>query len=426
MSDNPIIIDRRKHTTGKSISNRQRFLDRVKKTVRDAAKRKLSDRSISDTSGESITIPSDGINEPKFRHKSDQGDWDYVLPGNEEYLPGDKIQKPKQQGGGKGGSGNGDDETEDEFNFVLSYDEYINIIFDDLELPDLIKASEKNTVLHSMQRAGYTTTGMPTNLNVKRTMLASIGRRLALATDETEEIEKLEEELKNTTNKNRILEIQERIQNLREQIEEIPFIDNVDLRYNNFVKVPKPITQAVMFCVMDVSYSMGEEEKIIAKKFFILLYLFLKKKYKNLEVVFVRHHHTAEECDEKTFFTDRSSGGTTVSTAYSEVDRIIKDRYPVNDWNIYLAQASDGDNATEDRDAVHTKLNKLLSDLQYMAYIEIVRRGSYASFGIPAESEMWESMEKLEPIHKNLQCRKIQNERQVIDVFRSLFSKVKV
>ena len=103
---------------------------------------------------------------------------------------------------------------------------------------------------------------------------------------------------------------------MRRRWREIPFLDPIDVRFNRFEAVPKPITQAVMFCLMDVSGSMSEEMKDLAKRFFMLLYLFIQRRYRHVEIVFIRHTHHAEEVDEDTFFYSRETGGTVVSTAW--------------------------------------------------------------------------------------------------------------
>lgn len=197
--------------------------------------------------------------------------------------------------GGKGSKGS------DEFSFFLSYDEYLDLIFDDLELPNLIKASEKTTQLHQLRRAGFTTAGVPSNLNVERTAIAGLGRRIASRTPKMARIKHLEKMLESEENQEEREKIIEEIQALKIKASAISFLDHVDLRYNNFVPHPKPVTQAVMFCILDVSFSMGEKEKMIAKKFFLLLHLFLNRRYKNIDVVFIRHHKVPTSVTKKHF-----------------------------------------------------------------------------------------------------------------------------
>lgn len=415
----PIIIDRRKNPGKKNLGNRQRFLDRYKDQIRDAARKHVGDRSISDSGDQEISISSQGINEPRFGHKSDSGDWDYVLPGNKDYVPGDTIDKPRGGAGGRGTEGSIGASGEDEFTFLLNYDEYLDLIFDDLELPDLIKASEKTIQGHQMRRAGFTTAGVPSNLNVERTAIAGLSRRIALRSPKLSRIKELEKLLETEEDEAKRKPIAEEIERLRIRANAISFLDNVDLRYNNFTPRPRPITQAVMFCVMDVSFSMGEREKIIAKKFFILLHLFLKRRYKEIDVVFVRHHEEAEECDEETFFTSKVSGGTKVSSAYEVVADAIKYRYPADDWNIYIAQASDGDNYGNDNDTCQKILDDMLPDVQFMAYIEILRE--QMELLSMTTTNLWKTIENVQADHPQIAMHNIQDEKDILTVFRKFF-----
>ena len=397
-------------------------MDRFRDQIKESARKHIGTRSIKDQGDQEVVIPGTGTDEPRFTHRSDNGDWDYVLPGNQDYLPGDTIDKPQSgKGSGRGTKGGKGSKGADDFSFFLSYDEYLDLIFDDLELPNLIKASEKTIQLHQMRRAGFTTAGVPSNLNVERTAIAGLGRRIALKTPKLAKIKHLEELLETEENQEEKEKIIEEIQALKIRASAISFLDRVDLRYNNFVPQPKPITQAVMFCILDVSFSMGEKEKIIAKKFFLLLHLFLKRRYKNIDVVFVRHHEEAEECDEETFFTSQESGGTMVSSAYEVVRNTINSRYPVGDWNIYVAQASDGDNYGYDHQQSQNILMDIMKGAQFMAYIEICRRPEDMIFG--HTTNLWEIIEESKTDYPQIELQKIHDEEDVVLVFRKFFSR---
>jgi len=413
------ITDRRLNSGGKNLTNRQRFLERVKHSVREAANKQIAGRHIQDHSETEVSISPDGIEEPTFVYDGKQGIWDVVLPGNREFIVGDTIPKPNGKGGSGGTQGSPDGSGEDHFRFYISYEEFVNAILEDLSLPDMIKASEKETISFSMRRAGYTTVGAASNLALERTMIHGIARRISLKTPKLSRIHELEAELLDEVDDERRQEIEEQIDYLRMRAEAISFLEKADLRYHNFIKQPNPMTKAVMVCVMDVSGSMGEREKTIAKKFFILLYLFLRRKYKDIDVVFIRHHHTAEECDQETFFTKPETGGTMVSTAYAEMNRVVRERYDISQWNIYLAQASDGDNTDSDNTTCQTQLNTILPWVQYATYIEIGREtsGDYYS----RESTLWKMLNELQTDFLNLAIRRITNESQVIETFRSLF-----
>ncbi len=168
----------------------------------------------------------------------------------------------------------------------------------------------------------------------------------------------------------------------------VPYIDPIDLRYRRYEPYPRPVAQAVMFCLMDVSGSMTEHMKDLAKRFFALLYIFLKRRYRHVEIVFIRHTHQAEEVDEETFFQRTETGGTVVSTALEEMARIVAERYRPEDWNIYAAQASDGDNTSSDG----AKTAALLTDVvlpvcQYFAYLEVGREEEVALDGLHAAAK---------------------------------------
>ncbi|MFZ4531216.1 MAG: YeaH/YhbH family protein, partial [Alsobacter sp.] len=350
------IVDRRLNPGGKSLGNRQRFLRRAQSLVRRAVRDSSADRGIREMEqGGEIAIPKDGVREPGFRRAPGAGIREQVLPGNKQYIEGDTIPRPDGGGGGgRGSKGSPDASGEDEFRFVLSQDEFLSLFLDDLELPDLSKHRVEGIENPVWRRAGYSVSGSPANLSLTRTMRHSLSRRIALNRPKRDDIDALIARLA-------ALEAEggdpEAIEALRAEIavlerrrKLITFVDPIDLRYRQFEPHPRPIAQAVMVCLMDVSGSMTEHMKDLAKRFFALLYIFLKRRYANVEVVFIRHTHTAEEVDEDTFFHSTETGGTVVSTALEEMHRVISHRYRPDDWNIYAAQASDGDNAPNDND----------------------------------------------------------------------------
>jgi len=416
------IIDRRFDSRNKSAVNRQRFMRRFKGQIREAVADAIAGRSIKDLdNGESVSIPSKDLSEPQFHHGRG-GIWETVFTGNDQFSSGDQINRP--QGGGGSGSGKGkaskDGEGEDDFVFNLSREEFLDVFFDDLALPNLVKTQLARIQEYKSQRAGFTNDGTPANINVVRSLRGALGRRLALASPyqgRLRELQKQVEALLETRPEDdpEIVRLKEEIGILRAKIEAIPFIDSFDLRYNNRIKIPKPTTQAVMFCIMDVSGSMDEEKKATAKRFFMLLYLFLTRTYEHIEVVFIRHHTVAKEVNEEDFFHSRESGGTVVSSAIEVMKEILHQRYLNGAWNVYGAQASDGDNW--ENDSPHCR--ELLSDtilpfVQYFAYIEIT----------PGEPQnLWREYEKLVGAHANFAMQHIEGLPDIYPVFRELFKK---
>jgi uncharacterized sporulation protein YeaH/YhbH (DUF444 family) len=199
----------------------------------------------------------------------------------------------------------------------------------------------------------------------------------------------------------------------------IPWIDPVDLRYRRFTQVPKPSARAVMFCLMDVSGSMSEPMKDLAKRFFLLLHVFLQRRYKHVDLVFIRHTETAEEVDENTFFTDPRTGGTVVSSALTEFLKIQRLRYPQDSWNIYVAQASDGDNSSSDTQKSTAMLEKdILPLVQYFAYIEV---GTMAV--IRGDTELWRGYSPVAQRDSRLAMSRVSDRRDIFSVFRQLFAR---
>ncbi len=413
------ILDRRLNGKNKSAVNRQRFIRRYKNQIKQSVADAVSRRSITEIDqGEEITLPSKDINEPRF-NIGKGGVVDGVLPGNEEFVKGDKIKRPPS-GQGQGGDSEASNQGEgsDEFIFQLSREEFLELYFEDLELPDLIKKELAQVTTHKYLRAGYTTAGTPSNISVIRSMKQAVGRRIALSAPYRRELRKAKEALalaEEKKDKKKIAELEEEIKHLKGRINRVPFIDTLDLRYNNRIKVPSPSTQAVMFCVMDVSGSMDEAKKDIAKRFFILLYLFLNRNYEKIELVFIRHHTSAKEVDEDEFFYSRETGGTVVSSALELLHKIIEARYPVSQWNIYVAQASDGDNWNADSPYCQEILaEKIMPLVQYYAYIEIMPRH---------HQSLWEVYQNVKESYKNFAMENIDSVANIYPVFRELFKR---
>lgn len=205
----------------------------------------------------------------------------------------------------------------------------------------------------------------------------------------------------------------------------IAFIDPVDIRFNRFEAQPQPNANAVMFCLMDVSGSMGEREKDLAKRFFVLLHLFLKRRYDRTDIVFIRHTHMAQEVDEETFFYSTQSGGTVVSTALEEMQRIIAQRYPSRDWNIYAAQASDGDNlATDSERCLSLMDGQIMRLCQYFAYVEIIDERESEIFGSTDNgTSLWRSYLAVKDRWSNFDMSRIARAADIYPVFRQLFTR---
>ena len=443
-----VIIDRRLNDRNKSATNRARFMRRYKKHIRRAVTDMVAERSITDMEqGGTVDIPTRDVAEPQIRH-GNGGDRDIVLPGNKEFNPGDRLQRPSggSGGGGDGEGGEGGD-SNDAFAFTLSREEFMSIFFDDLELPHLMRTNVGSIQELKPQRAGFSADGSPANLSVERTMRQALARRIALtgearrrlaalqaqvingqvnafqsedsAEDDATEVEAYEEETRREETGCDVVNrdaVAEEIVALKRRIKRVPFLDEVDLRYRNRIMVPRPMSQAVMFCLMDVSASMDEQRKDLAKRFYTLLYLFLSRKYERVEIVFIRHTSNAEEVDEERFFHDRQSGGTVVLSALQLMHEIIYERFPRNEWNIYGAQASDGDAFGADPEKSRGFLGEqLLPLLRHFSYIEVGDQYSRQSTTLSAAYSRIDS--------ECFAMVRVKQHSDIYPVFRELFTK---
>lgn len=419
----PNFIDRRLNSKKKSTVNRQRFIRRYKNQIKKAVSEAINKRGVTDVeSGESITIARKDLSEPFF-HQDKGGVRDRVHPGNDQFTTGDRIPRP--QGGGQGqGSGQGDasdsGEGEDDFVFSISKDEYLNLLFEDLALPNLEKNQLDKLIEYKTTRAGYCADGVPANIDIVKSLQGSIARRIAMTSSKRRQLRELTDALEQleknkTKNKTRINELKKEIENLQAQIAKVPFIDTFDLQFRNYAKQAVPTSKAVMFCLMDVSGSMDQATKDIAKRFYILLYLFLTRTYKSIDVVYIRHHTQAKEVDEQEFFYSQETGGTIASSALVMMDKIIKERYNSGDWNIYGAQASDGDNWADDSPKCkHILLNDILPKTRYFSYIEITQHG---------HQTLWDNYKQVAEASPKFAARHIKTVQDIYPVFRDLFKK---
>jgi hypothetical protein len=428
-------IDRRLNPKGKSLANRQRFLRRARAQIREAVQKSLKDSGVADIAKDrKIRISSQGTKEPRFRlDPKKAGKRDFVLPGNKDFVPGDQIKKPQQGQGGTGKDAAQSGDGEDDFEFTLREDEILDIFFEDLELPNLVRTALTEVPSQNWKRAGITTTGSPTRINLLRTMRNSFGRRLALRRPKLAEIKALEEDIAVLEADGEVARIDhEKLTALKMELDRliarrkwVSYIDPVDVRFNAFSEQPEPTRQAVMFCLMDVSGSMGEREKDLAKRFFVLLHLFLNRRYKKVDIVFIRHTHDAQEVDEQTFFYSRQSGGTIVSTALEKMLEIQRQRYTTSDWNIYAAQASDGYTQSGDaKRCVELLESELMPLCQYYAYIEILDEREMEVFSSEdAGAELWRAYRMVAEEWRNFATKRIAKPADIFPVFHELFKK---
>ena len=415
-------IDRRLNSKNKSTVNRQRYIRRYKSQIKKSVEEAVNKRGVTDIdSGENITITKKDLGEPIF-HQGSGGIKDRVHPGNDQFSPGDRIKRPPQQQGQGSGEGEASNsgEGEDDFVFSISKDEYLNLLFEDLELPNLEANQLDKLVDYKTVRSGYCAEGNPANIDIVKSLQGSIARRIAMTSSKRKKLKALELELASLEQDkhdqvNKRQELLQAIEEIKNKIDKVPFIDTFDLKFRNFAKQAIPTSKAVMFCLMDVSGSMDQATKDIAKRFYVLLYLFLTRTYKTIDVIYIRHHTQAKEVDEQEFFYSQETGGTIASSALELMAKIIDERYKANEWNIYGAQASDGDNWADDSPHCRKLLvEKIMPVSRYFAYIEITQR---------AHQTLWQQYLQIAESNSQFAMQHIKTVADIYPVFRELFKK---
>ena len=416
-------IDRRLNSKNKSMVNRQRFMQRYKKHIKQAVSDAVNKRSITDMErGENISIPSQDTHEPIINH-GEGGQQHRIYPGNKQFAAGDKVDRPKGGSGSGSGKASNQGEGKDDFSFYISKEEFLNYIFEELALTKMVKKTLSTQDEFETRHAGFVSEGTANNLSIIRSMRNAHARRIALSAGKKRKIKELlaeQQELESNPDgfkqQARLLALAEDIKKLQARIKKVPYLDTFDLRYRSQVKYPIPTSKAVMFCLMDVSGSMTQDIKEIAKRFYILLYLFLQKNYERIELVFIRHHTSAKEVTEEEFFYSRETGGTIVSSALKLMYEIVQARYPASDWNIYAAQASDGDNWDDDSPQCAQLLSEyILPEVQYFSYIEITPQNHQA---------LWHAYQELGNEWPNeFAMAQIREQGDIYSVFRELFAK---
>jgi sporulation protein YhbH len=247
--------------------------------------------------------------------------------------PGDVLAKPQPQGEGSGKGRGGREEGGIEFMLELKVDDIVDWLWEEMELPNLHarigKAEETDWT-----REGWDRRGARSRLDRRRSLRESVKRRSM-------------------------------------QSEDAPAFTDDDLRFRQLARREQPSIQAVVFLLMDVSGSMSDRDRQLAKTFFFWVVQGLRRQYRHLDTVFVAHTTEAWEFNEDEFFQVTGSGGTVASTGFSKVGEIIEQRFSPARYNIYLFYASDGDNYAADRPAAETSLQTLAEVANYCGYLEV-------------------------------------------------------
>ena len=335
----------KKHNTNadRSASDRRRHKEKIEKAIKEGIHDIVAEESIIGQSGKKkIKIPVRGIKEYRFVY--DQGDGSKgvgAAPGS-DIKKGQKIKEGKKKGTGKPDKP-GNQKGEDFYDVEISLDELAKYLFDDLELPELEKKKSAEIFSEKYKRKGYRQKGIKPRLSKKETLKNKIKRKNAAIRSGTYH---------------------------PDSGERFTFHED-DLKYKHIDVTKKPITNAVIFFIMDTSGSMSKRKKYLARSFFFLLFQFIRYRYQSIETVFVSHTTEANEVSEDDFFKKGSSGGTYISSGLKLANDIINERYSPSSWNIYTFHCSDGENWQEDNPKALEYMEKLVNIGQLSGYIQI-------------------------------------------------------
>lgn len=394
----------------RSAEDRRRHRELVEESIKKNLGNIIAEESIIGKSRDKkIKIPIRGIKEFQFvygRNKPGIGSGD----GSEKR--GDKFTGEAQSGSGKGRAGN--QEGEEIYETEITIEEVIRYLFDDLNLPDIDKKQLSQLEEKSYRKLGYQQRGIPPRLAKKRSTVEKIKRKQATKRTLNELNQEKTQKYDEDSDENSEIHVSS-IQINGLQKNRFPFIED-DLRYYRIKEDNKKDYNAVVLCIMDVSGSMDQTKKYLARSFYFLLYQFLQLKYSNVEVVFIAHTTTAKEVNEKEFFHRGESGGTYISSGYEKALEIISERYSPSNWNIYAFHCSDGDNWSEDNKKAVDSAKKLCEVCNLFGYGEIVP--GYYSMGSTIKAELQSKIDS-----KNFAAININKKEDVLPALKKLLEK---
>lgn len=328
----------------RSAADRARHKKKIEKAIKEGIHDIVAEESIIGQDGKKkIKIPVRGIKQYKFVYGSGNGSKGVGSAQGQDIRKGQVIKKKNDQKGKGGKNKPGNEKGEEYYDVEITLDELAKYLFDDLNLPDLEKKSSSDIFSEKFKRKGYRSKGIRIRLSKKETLKNKIRRQKR-------------SERNGTYNP--------------EEEERFPFHED-DLKYKNIEVKKKPLTNAVIFFIMDVSGSMDKNKKFLARSFFFLLYQFIRYKYEKVDLVFISHTTEGAEVSEDDFFKKASTGGTYISSGLEKALEVIEKRYPTSSWNIYAFHCSDGENWSEDNPKAFNLMKKVISLSQMSAYVQI-------------------------------------------------------
>jgi sporulation protein YhbH len=374
----------------RSASDRSRHKKKIEKAIKEGIHDIVAEESIIGQDGKKkIKIPVRGIKQYKFMYGRGSGSKGVGSAQGKDIKKGQVIKKAKKKGSGGKPEKAGNQKGEEYYDVEITLDELAKYLFEDLNLPDLQKKQSDTVVSERIKRKGFRKQGIRVRLSKKETLKNKIRRQKRSEKNGTYD---------------------------KDSEERFPFHAD-DLKYKHIEVKKKPVTNAVIFFVMDVSGSMTKQKKFLARSFFFLLYQFLRYRYESIDLVFISHDTEGREVSEDEFFKKASTGGTYISSGLTKSFEIIEKKYPISSWNIYTFHCSDGENWPEDNEKAIKLMSKMRDICQMSAYIQIN----------PSGEKVWG--EEMIEVYKNIvndcfKLIKIEEKEDIWPQFKKLFGGV--
>jgi len=327
----------------KGYQDQQRHMEKVREAIKNNLPDLISEESIIMSNGRKvIKIPIRSLEEYKIRYN--YGKMKHVGQGQGNSKVGDIVARDSQgaQGPGKGKEA-GNLPGKDYYEAEVSLEEVQNLLFSELELPNLEQKEMSNIITEKIEFNDIRKKGLMGNIDKKRTILSAMKRNA-----------------------------------LRGKAQIMPITEE-DLRFKTWNEVIKPESNAVVLAMMDTSGSMGNFEKYCARTFFFWMTRFLRTKYEKVEIEFIAHSTEAKIVTEEEFFTKGESGGTICSSAYLKALELIKLKYSPSRYNIYPVHFSDGENMSSDNEKCLKLVNELMKVSQMFGYGEVNALNRYST-----------------------------------------------
>jgi sporulation protein YhbH len=397
------IFKEHKTSADRSVTDRRRHRSKIEKAIREGVHSIIAEESIIGQDGKKkIRIPVRGIKEYRFVFGDNQSNKKVGSAPGKNIKRGQQVgpKDEKQQTAGNAG----DEKGVEYYEVEITLEELASYLFDSLELPDLEKKTFKKLLSERFKRHGHRNQGIRPRLDKKQTLKKKLKRKAAA------------ERNKKMVPKGSRNDSWPLLSVGSENEERFPF-HNDDLRYKHIRQTSKESTNAVIFFLMDVSGSMNQTKKYLARSFYFLLYQFLRHKYESIDLIFIAHDVAANEVNEDQFFKRGSGGGTMVSSAIDLALEIINQRYHPSAWNIYTFHCSDGDNWPNDMEKCVDLTARLKDICQLYGYCEIEPSRDAKRWGdLTTLSEAYEYLED-----HNFKVVKIFQNEDIWPAFKRLF-----